>query len=216
MIDLNAPKLTIKTATAIVGGLSAPSKMPTFGISLPATECKTGQKLRKVKGSVCEKCYACKGMYVFSNVKNALAKRLEALSDPNWVPAMVFLLKNKKQIKETGLFRWHDSGDIQSVAHLALIADVARQTPEIMHWLPTKEKGIVAKFKRMHSVPANLLIRVSGAMIDGEAPKGYANTSTVTSDPAAATCRAFENNGECGDCRACWNPEVSNVSYLQH
>ena len=234
-------KMTIKAATATVGGLSAPSKMPTFGISLPASECKVGQKLRKVKGSVCEKCYACKGMYVFANVKNALATRLAALDDPNWVPSMVFLLKNKKQIVESGLFRWHDSGDIQSVAHLAMIAEVARQTPEITHWIPTKEKGIVAKFKRMHTVPANLIIRVSGAMIDGDAPKGAEFTSTVVSDKSRATCRAFltekvgkgyrmlsvseydalppkhgRDLGHCGECRKCWDKTVKSVSYHQH
>lgn len=235
-------KMTIKVAVENVGGLSAPSKMPTFGISLPATECKTGAKLRKIPGSVCSKCYACKGMYVFSNVKNALKKRLDALDSPEWVSSMVFLLQNKKQVKESGLFRWHDSGDIQSVDHLVKIAEVASQTPNVMHWLPTKEKGFVAAFKRAGNVvPANLLIRVSGAMIDGPAPKGQEFTSTVTSDDSTATCRAFltektdngytmvtldelkalpkkhgRDFGHCGDCRKCWDINVKNVSYHTH
>jgi hypothetical protein len=39
-------------AFKIIGGsLSKPSKMPGWSIGLPAKECKTGSKLRKVKGS---------------------------------------------------------------------------------------------------------------------------------------------------------------------
>ncbi len=207
---------TIKVAVEVVGGLSKPSKMPSVGISLPATACKVGQKLRKVKGSVCSKCYACKGMYVFSNVKAALAKRLEAIRNPEWVDAMVFLLENKKIVKETGVFRWHDSGDIQDAEHLAKIVEVVNRTPNVMHWIPTKEKGLVTRYFRENDMPENLVIRISGAMIDGAAPKGFPFTSTVVSDPAKATCRAFERNGECGDCRMCWDKTVANVSYHTH
>ena len=208
--------MTIKLATANVGGLSAPSKMPTFGISLPATACKVGAKLRTVKGSVCSKCYACKGMYAFKNVKNALANRLAALDSQEWVSSMVFL-KNKKQIVNSGLFRWHDSGDLQGMDHLKNIVAVAVATPEITHWLPTKEKGLIAKYRAAGNVvPSNLIIRLSGAMIDGPAPKTSEFTSQVTSDNATATCRAFENNGECGSCRMCWDSKVSNVIYLSH
>ena len=35
-----------KEASAIVGGLSRPGKMPCYSINLPATECKTGAKLQ--------------------------------------------------------------------------------------------------------------------------------------------------------------------------
>ena len=58
-------------AWTIVGGLSKPSKMPGWSIGLPAKECKTGAKLRKVKDSVCYDCYALKGCYVFKVVQEA-------------------------------------------------------------------------------------------------------------------------------------------------
>ena len=48
-------------ALKLVGGLSKPSKMPGWAYGIPAKECKTGSKLRQVKGSTCEKCYALKG-----------------------------------------------------------------------------------------------------------------------------------------------------------
>jgi hypothetical protein len=206
---------TIKQAEAIVGGLSETSKMPTMSISLPATLCKTGQKLRKVEGSVCSKCYACKGAYTWKATVNALQRRVDALGSSDWVDAMVSLMEQKKRIRESGLFRWHDSGDLQSLEHLRSIADVARRTPQIKHWIPTKEKGILREFLKRDKLPDNVVVRLSGAMIDGPAPNAE-HTSTVTSDPSKATCRAFENDGQCGDCRKCWNKDVQNVVYLQH
>jgi len=206
---------TIKQAEAIVGGLSETSKMPTMSISLPATLCKTGQKLRKVEGSVCSKCYACKGAYTWKSTVNALQRRVDALGSSDWVDAMVSLMEQKKRIRESGLFRWHDSGDLQSLEHLRSIADVARRTPQIKHWIPTKEKGILREFLKRDKLPDNVVVRLSGAMIDGPAPNAE-HTSTVTSDPSKATCRAFENDGQCGDCRKCWNKDVQNVVYLQH
>lgn len=208
--------MNIKTAETIVGGLSSTSKMPTLSISLPATECKTGSKLRKVKGSVCSTCYAMKGCYNYGNVKQALAVRLDAISNDQWINAMVYLINNKKKIKESKLFRWHDSGDIQSFEHLHNIIQVVKATPHIKHWIPTKEKKILRDYVRTHTLPDNVVIRLSGAMIDGDAPKGFTHTSTVTTDRNAATCRAFDNDDQCGDCRQCWDKSIPNIVYLQH
>ena len=101
-----------KEARQITGGLSKPSKMPGPAHNLPAVACKTGAKLVKIPGSVCAGCYALKGRYRFNNVQAALKRRLQALEDPRWVDAMVTLITGEKY------FRWHDSGDIQSLKHL--------------------------------------------------------------------------------------------------
>ena len=54
----------IKEALKIVGGITKTNKkMPGYAYGLPAAVCKTGSKLRKIKGSVCESCYAFKGNY---------------------------------------------------------------------------------------------------------------------------------------------------------
>ena len=100
-----------KEARQITGGLSKPSKMPGPAYNLPATECKTGAKLVKVPDSVCEGCYALKGRYNFRNVRLALARRLASLKHPRWIEAMTVLIKGEPY------FRWHDSGDLQSVTH---------------------------------------------------------------------------------------------------
>ena len=66
---------SIKEAEASVGGLSAPSKMPSYAWSISAKRCNIGSKLAKVEGSVCHKCYALKGRYMFPMVQNAHLRR---------------------------------------------------------------------------------------------------------------------------------------------
>jgi len=210
---MNIEITTLKTAEEITGGVAKTSKLDTCSSNLSAFDCKAGGKLSTIKGSVCYDCYARKGNYRFSNVKKALQRRTRLISDDSWVKAWVFILKNKKRIVNSGLFRHHDSGDIQDMDHLKKIVEVAKQTPEIKHWLPTKESSLIKNFKG--KVPKNLIIRLSGSMIDGIPPK-YKHTSTVTTNPDKATCRAFETNGQCMGCTKCWDASIKNITYLKH
>ena len=195
-----------KEAKQITGGLSAPSKMPGPAYNLPAQACITGAKLVKVPGSVCAGCYALKGRYRFPNVKEALSRRLASLTHPQWIPAMVVLIDN------TPWFRWHDSGDLQSVQHLINIFEVCKLTPETMHWLPTRE----AKFLPLStdSIPKNLIIRLSGHKIDKPAAAFWPWTSTVVTE--MKSCPAKEQGNQCLDCRACWTRDVPNIAYGLH
>ena len=206
---------TKKDALRIIGGLGKPSKMPgkTYGIS--ADLCKTGGKLRKVPGSTCSDCYACKGQYQFQTVKAAHAKRLDKLQhDPRWVSAMVKAIGKEKH------FRWHDSGDLQSLEHLEKIMSVVALTPDTAHWLPTREKGIVSRYLQKYGeFPSNVAVRLSAPMIDQKPiPLDGVLTSTVHKEqpPIGFACRAPDQGNECKDCRACWDKNISNVSYLKH
>ena len=126
-------------AFKIIGGsLSKPGKMPGWSIGIPAKECKTGSKLRKIKNSVCYDCYALKGCYVFKVVQDAKYRRLKAIKDPQWVKAMAHLINSKKP----DVFRWHDSGDVQDLDHLNKIYEVCKLTPSKRHWMPTREAWI--------------------------------------------------------------------------
>ena len=196
-----------KEARQITGGLSAPSKMPGPAYNLPATECKTGAKLVKVPGSVCHGCYALKGRYRFRNVRLALARRLETLQHPQWVLAMTVLIKGEPW------FRWHDSGDLQSVTHLKNIFEVCKATPETSHWLPTREAQLL-KLMDPDVIPKNLIIRMSSHRIDQGPVKFWPWTSTVST--AGKTCPAQDQNNQCKDCRACWDRKVANVTYPKH
>jgi hypothetical protein len=197
-----------KEAREITGGLSKPSKMPGPAHNLPAQACKTGAKLVKVPGSVCAGCYALKGRYRFNNVQQALQRRLKALESPLWVEAMTTLIKGQDW------FRWHDSGDIQSMEHLNNIFKVCKLTPETRHWMPTREAQFL-KDLDPEEVPENLIIRMSSHMIDQGPVKQWPWTSTVTSG-SGRTCPAPEQGNECGSCRACWDRSTPNVCYGKH
>jgi hypothetical protein len=206
----------IQAKKLVGGGLTATTKMPTLSYSLPAKECKQGAKLRKIKGSVCSTCYAQKGNYIrYPAISIAQYRRLDSISQPYWVTAMVFLIGNSTITRDSKLFRWHDSGDLQSTEHFKKIIEIAKALPNITFWLPTKEKRIIENITN-GKVPKNLVIRLSGSMIDGKAPITIFNTSTVTTDKDSATCRSFENQGKCGECRKCFDSTIKNVSYLKH
>ena len=199
-----------KEASQITGGLSAPSKMPGPSYNLPATRCLTGAKLAKIPGSVCHGCYALKGRYRFTNVKDAMQRRLESLTHPRWVEAMTYLIQTHKQGQH---FRWHDSGDIQSSWHLKQIFEVCNRTPETRHWLPTREARIL-NLMDPDIIPPNLIIRMSSHMIDQQPVKFWPWTSTVSTK--SKTCPAQDQGNQCRSCRACWDRSVSNVTYPKH
>jgi hypothetical protein len=193
----------------ITGSLSKPSKMPGFAYGLPAKECKTGSKLRKVKGSTCEKCYAMKNCYAFKTTQAAQYKRLDAIKHPKWVMSMAAQIGNKKE----KFFRWHDSGDVQNLKHLAKIFEVAKRTPDIQHWLPTREAWVQ---KYQDRAPENLVIRFSMPMVNQAAHGSWHNTSTVVTDTESSTCLAPNQDNECKSCRKCWDKTIKNVAYLAH
>ena len=202
--------MKVKEAIKITEGFTRTSKMPGLSYSLPAWECKTGSKLRKVKGSVCASCYALKGNYTrYPAIKAAQYRRLEAIRSPLWVGAMALLINSKKS-KE---FRWHDSGDVQDEEHLLKIFAVAKLTPQVKHWMPTREAW-VKHF--LPEAPDNLVIRFSGQMVDQPAIASWPHTSTVSTKPEDRTCPAPDQNNECRDCRKCWNPEIKNICYGKH
>jgi hypothetical protein len=195
--------------------------MPEWSYSLPATACITGSRLHKVPGSVCSQCYARKGNYRFNNVRTAQNRRLLSLQDPRWVEAMSLLIN--KRCKE--VFRWHDAGDLQSPEHLQIILEVARRTPGIRHWLPTKEKVWVSALKP-RDIPDNLVIRLSSPMIDKSAKPTVnyvvASVYTDTGNPRkgqrvcpATEAHRFEDQ-KCGDCRDCWDRNIKEVLYRKH
>ena len=193
-------------AEKITGGLSAPGKMPEGSYNLPAAACQTGAKLREIPDTPCYKCYAFKGNYVrYPAVQKALQRRLKSLMDPRWVEAMTVLVKGQKH------FRWHDSGDIQSVDHLKKIFEVCNNTPGTMHWLPTQER----KYLPLGSYPKNLVIRLSNAKNNTKPGNAWPHWSTVV-DKGFHSCPAQSQGNVCGTCRACWSRDVKHVTYPKH
>ena len=203
-----------KEITGHISGLGKPSKMPGFSTSLSAFDCKTGAKLAKIEGSVCSKCYAFNGNYRYPAVKKAHKARLEALKHPQWVEAMTLLIGHYTD-KNDPYFRVHDSGDIQSVEHLMMWVQIARNLPWVKFWMPSKEiRWVKDTYKNVLDFPENLVVRLSAPMIGQSAPKSIQAfpTSTVAAN-TGFECEAYKRGNQCGSCRACWMPKVGNVDY---
>lgn len=218
--------MNIEKAELITGGLSAPSKMPCFSYNLPNTCCKTGHVLKGVNGSVCNKCYASRGNYRFSCVKKATQKRFEAINNRQWVSAMSYLIMSKG----CGYFRWHDSGDLQDEKHLENIIKVCKNTPSVIHWLPTKEKDLVNSFYNKIKKIENLTVRVSMFMINelpeindkiiksGKVFSSVAKQEVINKirSNKRFVCPYKEYNNTCGPCRKCWDKATFNIVYKYH
>ena len=213
--------MNVKQLEQAVGGLSKPSKMPGFAYGTPAADCKIGSILRAAgKHTVCGSCYAHKGMYGFPVVKAAQKRRLAILlADPNaWADKMVLLLKRKyaRKIGAERVFRWHDSGDVQSVDHLEAIFKIANALPDIRFWLPTKEYALVRKFLQENACPQNLVIRVSAPVLGSAAPAIPGTVSSTVEAGIGYACPAPKQGNACEDCRACWDNSVLSVDYHRH
>ncbi len=214
-------------AHEVTGGVTQTSKMPCKSYSLPTVACRTGFELSKVAGSICASCYAQKGFYSMyaKTVEPAQHARLTAIelacADAEyralWIDAMQTLIGADQY------FRFHDSGDLQDIAHLALYAELARSMPQCQFWLPTREYGMVKQFAAANTIPANLTIRLS-AIFPDQPVKIPASLQGITgieasnvhkhTTPVGAVCPAYTRQGKCGDCRACWNP--GTVTYPLH
>ena len=194
--------------------LSSTSKLGCKSISLNAKSCKTGSKLAKKKGSVCFGCYALKGCYQFPVVQEAMERRMKFFYHKDFIPIMVFLLSSLRKKK----FRWFDSGDVQNTIMALNILEICRLTPDIKHWIPSKEYKIWREALKIQKLPDNVCLRMSSPNIDQEPLKGFENTSTVHKDKKAfgLECIAYKQDGKCLDCEACFNKKVKNVSYPLH
>jgi hypothetical protein len=147
-------------------------------------------------------------------VQDALHRRLDSITQSDWVDWMVTLIGRKEK---SGYFRWHDSGDLQSMDHLQDIIEIANRLPDIRFWIPTREVGLMRQFIREYgpqAIPENLTIRVSATMVGGDAVsiEGCHESRVDTQ----GTCPAPKQGNVCGDCRACWDKSVQTVTYSLH
>lgn len=224
---------------SIAGALGKTSKMPGRSYGISAQKCHKGSELRKVPGSVCSGCYAMTDWYrSWRPLLAGHARRFAGLSHPRWADAMVRMISSACTPPDDLYFRWHDSGDLQGVWHLEKIVEVCRRTPDVTHWLPTREYEYVALFRaRGGEIPENLTIRLSAHMIDeepiipqnlqellGDLPVSTVSTVSfykagikIVEGKGSVECRAVEErDNQCGPCRACWDRRVRSVNYPQH
>ena len=213
--------------------------MPGTTFATSPFHCTTGAKLRNVPGSVCNKCYAVRLCATRPSVKRGyevsefVLRHIASLdrSDAErvqFVHGLAYQITTACAKEGERYHRWFDAGDLYSTETLSLIVDIVLLTPEIAHWLPTRELGIVRRYAQLAGatlanlstvLPANLVVRISSTMI-GDTPRdGCEHTSTVHRKGETISghgCPAKYQDGSCGDCRACWDLAVRNSSYEYH
>ena len=196
--------------------LTNTTKMPCDSISLDAKLCRTGSKLAKSEWTPCYDCYALAGNYLFPSVKNKQQRVLDFMNSDDFVEVMVCLLETRTY------FRWFDSGDIQSQKMANDILDICERTPHCQHWLPSKEYKDWRQVLSKRKLPDNLCLRLSNPYANFPPQKEFTHTSTTYTDEKFVfgfMCPAHlhkEKYGvySCRNCRACWDSNIPNISYI--
>ena len=162
----------------------------------------------------CQGCYATTGFYQFKQAKSTREFNREDWKRDEWVNDMV------KALDSSRYFRWFDSGDMYDLSLANKILAVMKLTPWVKHWLPTRMHKFI---KFQHTIDAmmsldNVVVRFSSDSVQGEIINGQ-TTSTIFSDTVpegALECKAYEHEGKCNGCRACYDKSVSVIAYKAH
>ena len=164
----------------------------------------------------CRGCYATTGNYRFANVKAPREFNRTDWERFEWVDDMV------QELERDRYFRWFDSGDMYSLALAEKMLDVMIRTPWVKHWLPTrmhKFPKFALVLQAMQALP-NVVVRPSSDSIVGVFTPGLHGSVIVPDsrvDPDMVTlCRAYENDGKCNGCRACYDKSVPVIAYPAH
>ena len=162
-------------------------------------------------------CYACKGNWLFPNVKNSLQQNLEAYKNN---PALFF----ESVAAQTALVRfcrWHSSGDIVDMQYLEGMCKVARKNKETHYLCFTKKYEIINEFlSKGKRIPKNLSIVFSAwsnwiPENPYDLPMTYVygkefNNELIPKD-------AIPCGGKCETCQACWTlKKGQHVYFLKH
>lgn len=106
-----------------------------------------------------EQCYARKGNFCYSTVKNGLQKNLEAyLENPD---RFFDVINYQLKMIPYRFFRWHSSGDIVDKRYLEGMVWLAEQHPNTRFLCFTKKYEIVNDFLNEKEKPENLILVLS-------------------------------------------------------
>jgi hypothetical protein len=169
----------------------------------------------------CSGCYATTGNYRFPNVKAPRLHNRDNWQRLEWVEDMVNALNNDRY------FRWFDSGDMYALGLAEKIYQVMKLTPWVKHWLPTrmhkfpKYRRVLSDMKQLD----NVSVRFSSDSVTGDYVPGLHGSVIIPSvlnwvsmpkKENVEVCNAYQNNGTCNGCRACWDKTVDVIAYPAH
>jgi hypothetical protein len=166
----------------------------------------------------CKGCYATTGNYNYPNVKAPRLFNRDDWQREAWADDMVAELERDRH------FRWFDSGDAYHLGLAEKILEVMQRTPWCKHWLPTRMHKF-PKFRMVFDAMKaldNVMVRFSSDSVTGEYIAGL-HGSVIGPDAASyrdhegsSLCRAYEHEGKCSGCRACWSKDIPLIAYPAH
>ena len=167
----------------------------------------------------CKGCYATSGNYRFSNVKAPREFNRQAWQEDSFVSDFI------NELYKERFFRWFDSGDMYDLRLAKKMLEIMKATPHVKHWLPTR----MYKFPKFHAVIKemsaldNVVVRLSSDSIDGSMVQSdlSPNNSTIVPEHDLGAykgfiCKAYEQDGKCLTCTACYDKDVQTVAYVGH
>ena len=165
----------------------------------------------------CKGCYALGGNYRYPNVKAPRIANRQDWKRDDWVDDMV------EELDSHRYFRWFDSGDCYDLRLALKILAVMAATPHCRHWIPTRQhkfKKFTNVLNNMESLP-NVTVRLSSDSVLGGILATELPNTTIIPTPEDATlemsvCKSYENEGQCGKCRDCWNSDIKTIAYIAH
>ena len=107
------------------------------------------------------RCYAASDEVLYPAVFNKRQRNLELILAATDIPQLVMASIYSQFRYSTERMRWHQSGDSFSEKYALAICEVARQTPQITHYLYTKCLHIWLPIIMDGLVPDNLIITAS-------------------------------------------------------
>lgn len=137
-------------------------KYTVFNFTLPAVQtCPSA-------GQCKQGCFATKGAYVWPVVRAKHQSNLDATKSESFVDLMsreiTVKLKSANRTGKRLVIRIHDAGDFYSPQYLMKWIQVIDSFPSVQFYCYTKS---VALFKRLNSIPANLIVNYSfGGLLD--------------------------------------------------
>jgi hypothetical protein len=170
--------------------------------------CKPGLACRKY-------CYANKAARLYKQVTPCRENNLKLSKSPNFVAETVKLLKTRKN----KIVRFHESGDVYSVAYIRKLYAICRELPDYKFYTYTKRDdlfttAILAKKPRNFTLSYSY-DGVKGADFKAKLKKGYDNVTVVSS--AENNCPAIKSEVKCMvDCKKCLNGKNKVIIFKKH
>lgn len=132
-------------------------------------------------------CYATKGGYIMFNSPQLQAAKMltKLVNEPQqFKQEMISAIKTASKSKKLTL-RWHDAGDFFTTGYFELVMDIAKKTPDVLHYAYTKRADLLKKSiaGEIAKIPDNFVFDISkGSIYDKSISKDLIKNGMKFSD----------------------------------